>query len=139
DSAGVALDSSATVSALAVQDQTIYVAGNFSSSGFESIFSISDKANDLGEGGLNGGVSSMALNDSALFVGGSFTGTQQGNTKGLSGVASYNISTGKWVPLGAGVNGQANYVVPFGLNLTAATNPELAVAVSGNFDKVLGC
>jgi hypothetical protein len=136
DTAGTALGSSATISALAVQDKTVYVAGNFSSSDSASIFSISDKVNDLGEGGLNAAVSSMTLNNSVLYIAGSFTGTLEGTTTGLSGVASYNISTSKWVALGAGVNGNANFVVPFLLNLTSSNKPELAIAVSGNFDKV---
>jgi hypothetical protein len=136
DTAGTALDSSATINALAVQDNTTYAAGNFSSSNFASIFSVADKVSDLGEGGLNGAVSSMMLNSSVLYLAGTFNGTRKGTTTGLSGVASYNISTSKWVPLGAGVNGDANYVVPFQLNLTSSNEPELAIAVSGNFDRI---
>jgi hypothetical protein len=137
NSAGIALDGSATINALAAQDETIFVAGNFTGEVSASIFSLTDRANDLGEGGLNGAVSSLTLNDSALFIAGEFTGTRQGSTQGLSGVASYNLSTNRWVPLGAGVNGAALFAVPLQLNLTeSGDDPELAIAFSGTFDRV---
>ena len=135
NSAGIALDSSANVNALAADGETVYVAGNFSSSASAGVFSITDQANDLGEGGLNGAVSAVTLNNSALYMAGSFTGTRNGATSGISGVASYNVSTRRWVALGAGVNGNARYVVPIQLNLTS-NDPELALAFSGNFDRI---
>jgi hypothetical protein len=137
DHAGMDLASGAAINALATNGKTLYVAGNFSSSSYDSIFSIGDSAQDIGEGGLNGAVNSMALNSSVLYLGGSFTGTRTGDTKGLQGVASYNTSTNKWAPMGAGVNGVANYIVPFAINLTASNKPDLAIAVSGYFDQVL--
>jgi hypothetical protein len=137
DHAGMGLNSGASINAMAVDGKTLYVAGNFSSTNYGSTFSITDSANDIGEGGLNGAVNAMSLNSSVLYFGGSFTGTRSGNTKGLQGVASYNTSTSKWIPMGAGINGVANYIVPFAVNLTAANKPELAIAVSGFFDQVL--
>lgn len=138
DAAGMALDSGAAVNALVTQGNSVYVAGNFSSNSYGNIFSISDSAKDIGEGGLNGAVNAMALNNSVLYIGGSFTGSRRGDTQGLRGVASYNISTSRWAPFGAGVNGVANYIVPFNINLTASNNPELAIAISGDFDQILG-
>ncbi|KIW07697.1 uncharacterized protein PV09_01635 [Verruconis gallopava] len=136
DTAGNSLGSTASISALAVENQTIYVAGNFSSNISTSVFAITDKISDLGEGGLNGAVSSMTLNNSVLYFAGSFNGTKDGSTAGLTGVASFNITAGKWVPLGAGINGNADFVVPFLLNTTASNDPEVAIAVSGNFDSI---
>jgi hypothetical protein len=138
DHAGMGLASGAAINALAVNGNSLYVAGNFSTPTYSSVFSIGDSAQDLGEGGLNGAVNAMSLNNSVLYFGGSFTGTSTGNTQGLQGVASYNVSTSKWVPMGAGVNGVANYIVPFAINLTASNKPDLAIAVSGYFDQVLG-
>jgi len=138
DRAGASLDSGAAVNALAVQGNSLYVAGNFSSADFGSVFSVSDSAKDLGEGGLNGAVQTMTLNNSILYLGGSFTGTRKADTKGLQGVASYDTSANKWVAMGAGINGVANFVVPFNINLTAGNKPELAIAISGYFDQVLG-
>jgi hypothetical protein len=135
--AGIALGDSTTITALAAQGDTIFVAGNFTGPDTASIFSITNSVNDLGEGGLNDAVSSLTLNDSALFIAGAFTGTRQGSTEGLSGVASYNLSTNRWVPLGAGVNGAAQYAVPLQMNLTAGSDePELAIAFSGSFDRI---
>jgi len=135
NSAGIALDESATINALTADGETVFVAGNFSSETAASVFSITDRPNDLGEGGLNNAVISATLNNSALYMAGTFTGTRNGDTSGLVGVASYNISTSRWAPLGAGVNGNAQYVVPFQLNLTN-DEPELAIAFSGNFDRI---
>jgi hypothetical protein len=138
DRAGMTLDTGASVNALATQGKAVYVAGSFSTSSFANVFSVDDNAKDLGEGGLNGPVQSMALNGSVLYLGGSFTGTKKGDTQGLKGVASYNTSTSKWVPMGAGVDGVANFVVPFELNITSSNKPDLAIAISGRFSQVLG-
>ena len=135
NAAGIALDQSATINALAADGETVFVAGNFSSDTSAGVFSITDRANDLGEGGLNGAVAAVTLNNSALYMAGSFTGTRGGETTGLSGVASYNVSTSRWAALGAGVNGHAQFVVPIQLNLTN-DEPELAIAFSGNFDRI---
>lgn len=139
DVAGNDLDEEATVNAVINSGNAIYVAGSFSNSkkSVSSIFSVSDTVKDLGEGGLNGPVQAMTLNNSVLYMGGSFNATMKGTTQGLKAVASYNISTGNWSPLGAGINGIATYVVPFNINLTSSNKPELAIAVSGTFDSVL--
>jgi hypothetical protein len=139
DVAGTDLSSGATVNAVIANGNNVYVAGNFQNSkaSISSVFSVSDTVKDLGEGGLNGPVQAMNLNNSVLYFGGSFNATRRGATQGLKGVASYNISTSKWSPLGAGINGIATYLVPFNLNLTSSNKPELAIAVSGTFDSVL--
>ncbi|KAF2436411.1 hypothetical protein EJ08DRAFT_578792 [Tothia fuscella] len=138
DKAGMSLENGASVNALAVQGKSLYVAGGFTSGSYANVFSVGDAAQDIGEGGLNNAVQSMALNNSILYLGGSFTGTRSGDTQGLKGVASYNTATSKWVPMGAGIDGIANYVVPFELNITSSNKPDLAIAVSGRFSQVLG-
>lgn len=139
DVAGNDLNDGATVNAVVADGNTVYVAGSFSSSktSASSILSVSDSAKDLGESGLNGPVQAMYLNNSVLYMGGSFNATTKGTTQGLKGVAAYNISTSKWSALGAGINGVATYMVPFAINLTSSNKPELAIAVSGTFDSVL--
>jgi Cortical protein marker for cell polarity len=139
DVAGTDLSDDATVNVVIANGNNVYVAGNFQNSkaSISSVFSVSDTVKDLGEGGLNGPVQAMTLNNSILYFGGAFNATRRGTTQNLKGVASYNISTSKWSPLGAGINGVATYLVPFNINLTASNKPELAIAVSGTFDSVL--
>ena len=136
DSAGMSLNHGAIVSALATEGNTLYVAGNFSGNGISNIMAFGNSASSLSEGGLNGAVNAMYPNGSAIYVGGSFTGTTQNKTTGLNGVAAFNTSTNTWSALGAGINGVANYVVPFQVNLTTSSTTELAIAVSGTFTQV---
>ncbi|KAF2403827.1 cellular morphogenesis protein [Trichodelitschia bisporula] len=137
DAAAMSLNAGATVNSIAVQGKTLYVAGNLSSTGLSNVFSITDAARSLSEGGLNGEVKAMFQNGSALFMGGSFTGTLTGKTSGLQGFAAYDTATNGWVPLGAGVNGSVSYLVPFSLNL-GGKKAETAIALTGWFNKVNG-
>jgi len=136
DAAGNSLNTGATVNVVTEVGNTLYVAGNFSSSSISNIFSLGSNATSLPEGGLNGAVNSLYQNGSTLYVGGAFTGTVANETQGLAGVASFNTSTNTWTPLGAGVNGVVNFVVPFNLNLTGSTQPVLAIGISGDFSHV---
>ena len=137
DRAGESLDAGATVTALAVEGENVYVGGNFSTSDFANIFSVgSENASSLAEGGLNGGVLSIVQNGSTLYIGGNFSGTQDNTTQGLHGVAAYNTQSNAWQALGQGVNGQVSYIVPLALNLTG-NQPEQVISVNGNFDTVL--
>lgn len=136
DAAGNSLNAGATVNALAEAGSTLYVAGNFSSSSINNIFSVGSNATSLPEGGLNGAVNAMYQNGSTLYVGGAFTGTTANSTQGLIGIGSFNTGTNVWVPLGAGVNGIVNFVVPFNLNLTGSSQPVLALGISGEFSQI---
>ncbi|KAF2200204.1 hypothetical protein GQ43DRAFT_374400 [Delitschia confertaspora ATCC 74209] len=130
-------DNNAWISSLAVVDATTYVAGNFTSdNGLNHIFSIGDKnATALPGNGLNNQVKAIYQNESTLFVGGSFTNTQDTKTPGLNGVAAFSAKDRQWQALGAGVNGEVTNIVPFSLNLTA-DRPEDVLGITGYFNKV---
>ncbi len=137
DSAGTDLGPGAVVSQLAVQGGTTYVAGNFSTDDFANIFAISDgNYSSLAAGGVNSQITTMFLNGSLLYVGGNFTDTVKAKTAGLNHLAIYSIPDKVWQPLGAGVNGRVNAIVPLTLNTTDG-RPELVITVNGNFDQVL--
>ena len=130
---------SAFISTVSVVDSTSYVGGNFSgNNGLNNIFSIGDgNATSLPGDGLNSRVETIFQNGSTLFVGGSFTNTQDEKNPGLNGVAAYSTRDRKWQPLGAGVNGVVTNIVPFSLNLTAG-RPDDVIGISGYFDAVNG-
>lgn len=139
DQAGMQLNSGALINALAVQNNATFVGGNFTTSDFNNIFSIggpTGNATSLPGGGLNSEVLTMFQNGSTLYVGGNFTNTRDNTVRGLNGVAAFSSSSNSWQPLGAGVNGVVEYIVPFTLNITA-NRPELVITVSGFFDQVL--
>ncbi|KAL2258203.1 hypothetical protein VTK26DRAFT_8578 [Humicola hyalothermophila] len=128
------------VNALATSGDTTYIAGNFTSGSASNIVALKGGDDDATvsslDGGLNGEVRSMfLLNDTRLFVGGSFTSTQDSSAKGLNNVAVYDILKNTWNPLGAGVNGRVSDVVGMTMNVTSST-PEVVVSVSGHFDKL---
>ncbi|KAF1813656.1 cellular morphogenesis protein [Eremomyces bilateralis CBS 781.70] len=135
--AGLEMGDRAQVNALAVQGQTTFVAGNFSSQNFSHIFSIggSDVVSLSGDG-LNGAVRTMTQDGSTLYIGGAFNNTRDKSAQGLNNVATYSVPDKRWQPLGAGVNGAVEFLVPFSINVTADT-PEPAIAVSGKFTEVL--
>ena len=137
DRAGMSLSPGATVTHLVVHDDVSYVGGNFSTSTFENIFSF--RGNDVASlpaGGLNAEVLSMHLDDRLLYVGGNFTNTSKTNTKGLNNVALYSILDRTWLPLGAGVNGRVDSIVPLSLNITN-DKPETVIGLTGTFDQLL--
>ena len=137
DTAGMELNPGAQVNSLVVVGNDIFVGGNFSSSNISNIFSIGDSAVSLPGGGLNSGVEDIYADGNTLFIGGNFTSTQDGSTKGLNGVAAFDTSSNTWQPLGAGVNGKVNQVVPIQLNITA-NQPETVITVNGFFSEVNG-
>ncbi|KAG6864870.1 hypothetical protein C0991_006637 [Blastosporella zonata] len=113
---------------------TIFLGGNFtlssgSASGSANLVAFKSGAlSSLSNDGLNGPVTSLLLNGDQLFVGGGFSDTLSGSTSGkLKGVALYNVQSGTWGPLGAGLNGPV-------ASLSLA-NEEVLVA--GNFTEVL--
>jgi hypothetical protein len=139
DSAATSLDGGAVVNALAVLGNTVYAGGAFGSSTSSNFLLVSPDDKVAAQGGLNGAILTMAQNNSAVYVGGSFTGTKNsGGPTGLNGVAAYNTTTNAWQALGAGVKGTVSYIVPFLINLSGSSNTDVAIAVSGAFSQING-
>lgn len=137
DQTGMDLNTGATITSMLVHSGTTYIGGNFSSPGFENIFSISDKnATSLANGGLNAQVTSMFPYGDLLFVGGNFSNASKPGPTGLNHVAAYSIPKKAWQPLGAGVNGRVNAIVPLTVNLTQ-NQPETCITINGDFDQIL--
>ncbi|KAG6813658.1 hypothetical protein H0H92_008895 [Tricholoma furcatifolium] len=113
---------------------TIFLGGNFtlssgSATGSANLVAFTNGAlTSLADNGLNGPVTSLVLNGDQLYVGGDFSDTLSGSTSGkLKGVALYNVQSGSWSPLGAGVDGPVS-------SLGLANGQ---VLVAGNFTQVL--
>lgn len=137
DKAGMGLPSNSGITALQTSGDTTYVGGNFTTSTFNNIFSITGSGTaPLSGSGLNGEVMTMFLNGSLLYVGGKFTNTSTGGSSGLSNVAVYDTSKNTWSALGAGVNGVVTNIVPLLMNVTK-NQPETVIALTGNFEQIL--
>ena len=137
NTAGTMLNPGAHVSALAVHDDTLYSAGQFSDHVFENIMAFSNNnATSLPEGGLNAAVTAMFSQDDFLYLGGNFSDTSVGGVQGLSNVAAYQYSKNAWIALGEGLNGPIDSVVPMQLNISGNT-PETVIAFSGSFSQIL--
>ena len=139
DSAGMGLSARAIITAIQVQNNVTYVAGNFSNQevGFENIFTIGNgNSTALPNGGLNAEVSSMIPYADLLFIGGNFTNTMNGSVPGLNNVAIFNTTSQTWEALGAGVSGAVESVVTLEVNVTT-DQPEVCITVNGFFDQIL--
>ncbi|OAL56111.1 hypothetical protein IQ07DRAFT_188828 [Pyrenochaeta sp. DS3sAY3a] len=127
----------ALITSLAIDNQNLYIGGNFSTdNGRNNIFLVRQGATEpsaLPGNGLNSQVMTLFHNDSTLYAGGNFTNTKDNNAQGLNGVAA--LVNNEWRPLGAGVDGVVLYLVPFSLNITN-NQPEQVLAVSGFFSRV---
>lgn len=135
--AGLNLSTGATVNALLVHDGVTYVGGNFSSDEYENIFAIRDNnSTSLPGGGLNAEVLAIHIEGERLYVGGNFTNTSRTDTAGLRNIAIYSIPDRAWQPLGAGVNGRVENIVPISLN-TTVNRPETVISLTGTFDELL--
>ncbi|KAH7162863.1 cortical protein marker for cell polarity-domain-containing protein [Dactylonectria estremocensis] len=132
---GASFDGASGVTSLVTDGETTYVGGNFTSDDHDNILAII-KAEDVKtlDGGLNGKVLSMYLNDTKLFVGGDFSNTENGSVTGMDNVAVYDTKEDSWSALGAGVDGTVEYVVPLRINITDDT-PETVIALSGVFSQ----
>ena len=138
NNAGTKLQPDANVLALTTNDNTIYAAGRFSDDTFTNIMAFADNnASSLAGGGLNAAVRSMFSLDEFLYVGGNFTGTNNGGSQPLNNAAAYQYSTDQWVALGAGLNGPVDYVVPVAMNLSS-TETENMIAFTGRFSQIQG-
>lgn len=134
DTLGATFSVASVVNTLATGGDVTYIAGNFTSTTANNIVSVNSKAlsvNTLSDS-LNGGVSSMVLNSTNLFVGGTFTSTQSGAVADLNRVAVYDTAKSVWAPLGAGVDGPVIKVVAMTMNITSKT-PEVVIAFTGGF------
>ena len=137
NAAGTGLDNGAIISSLSVVDGVAYVAGNFSSSGIQNVFSIGNgNSTALPDGGLNSAVISGFMYGNVLYFGGNFTNTANSNVPGLSNVAAFDTSRRSWKSLGGGVNGPVKSIVPLMLNVTA-NQSETCITINGDFDQVL--
>ncbi|KAE8147738.1 cortical protein marker for cell polarity-domain-containing protein [Aspergillus avenaceus] len=136
--AGLQLDDNATVKSLVMHDGVMYASGNFSSSGIHHIMSLEGEGNAtaMEQGGLNWEVTTMAILDDILYVGGNFTNTFDGSNGDLKRVAAYSVGSKKWSALGAGVNGRVQDVTTLSLNISSDLN-ETTIGVSGDFDELL--
>jgi hypothetical protein len=138
NSLGSKFSTGSAVNALVSSSDATYIAGNFTSDTMANIVAL--KGNDFTvqslDGGLNGKVESMFINNTNLYVGGTFTSTMDNSTKDLNNVAAYDTSKNTWSPLGAGVSGRVLRVVGMTMNITSST-PEVVVSVNGNFDQLL--
>lgn len=113
---------------------SIYLGGNFTlssglASGSANLVAFKGGAlSSLSDDGLNGPVTCLLLDGDQLFVGGGFSDTMSGSLGGkLKGIALYNVESGSWSSLGAGLNGPVN-------SLSLANGRVLA---AGNFTQVL--
>ncbi|KAL4927251.1 putative cellular morphogenesis protein (Rax2) [Aspergillus undulatus] len=137
NSAGMQLDSSASIKSLVTHGGTIYAAGNFSGSDISNVFSLEQDGNAtaMPQGGLNSEVTTMSVLNNKLYVGGNFTGTSEGD-EDLNYVASYSFDSQSWSALGGGVNGHVKRILALPLNISTDLN-ETIVALSGDFDELL--
>ncbi|KAF3769195.1 hypothetical protein M406DRAFT_337464 [Cryphonectria parasitica EP155] len=137
DSLGMNFTSGSTVNALAASGDITYIGGNFSTTSSSNVVSVNSQSSTVQTlaGGLNGLVSSLYVNDTNLWVGGSFDNLEAGGVTGLANVALYDIPSSSWSALGAGVNGPVSAVVPLTMNISSTT-PELVISLTGNFSQV---
>src|SRR5277367_6674532 len=118
-----------------------FVAGTFSSTtlNVQNIMQIQGSTvSALPFAGLNGPISSLALFNSTIYLGGQFTGTSNiSGIFGLNNIASYDTTTNVWETLGSGLNGNVTSVVLYSIPTGTTTN-ETVVVVSGQFTEILG-
>ena len=137
DQVGNQLGSGASVAEILVVSNTTYVAGSFQTNGYSNIMALSNGGNAtaLPGSGVNNAVQGMYQNGTHLFVAGNFTNVQNGNVAGLNSIAAYSIVQNSWSPLGAGVNGPVDTVVPITMN-TSNGAPLDCIAFSGYFNQI---
>ncbi|KAK7744899.1 hypothetical protein SLS53_003132 [Cytospora paraplurivora] len=137
DKLGMEFTTGSAVTSLATLGDVTYIGGNFSTSTSGNIVSINSleaKVQSL-DNGLNGPVASMAVDNTSLWVAGSFNNTQNNDASGLANVAVYDSSAASWGALGAGVNGPVSLVVPLTMNISGTT-PETVISFTGNFSQL---
>lgn len=134
---GSTFDSQSAVVSLIATDDRTYIGGNFTSPTIQNVAALDRNGKVVPlDGGLDGEIMTMFGSDGQLFVGGAFKDTQKGGATGLSHVAVYSEQQNKWMPLGAGVDGNVLTIVPISLNLTGNTTEE-ALVLTGDFLQIL--
>ncbi|KAH6660185.1 cellular morphogenesis protein [Truncatella angustata] len=138
DKLGSTFADRSAVETLAVDDDVTYIGGNFTSENVRNIVGINTASNStvLLDGGLNGAVSCLYASNGSIYAGGSFDNTLDNSMSGLSHVAIYSPSSGKWSPLGAGLDGPVASIVPMTLNISSTT-PETVIALTGSFNTLV--
>lgn len=125
--------SGSAVNALLTSGDVTYIGGNFTSNSVQNIIAVdNDEVQNL-DGGLNGTVHAMYLDDTQLYVGGEFTGTRDGAASELNNIAVYETETNIFNSLGAGVNGCVMKLVA--VKLDVGGEQDVAIALSGAFTK----
>ncbi|KAM0283630.1 hypothetical protein ACHAQH_002408 [Verticillium albo-atrum] len=134
---GASFSSESAVTSLKTIGDVVIVGGNFTSTDGRNVVGINtadQKVQPL-DGGLNGEVKAMHLEDSSLYVGGEFSNSLDNSITGLNNVGVYNSDNDTWTALGAGVNGKIIHVVPMLLNSTD-DGAETVISFTGNFDQI---
>jgi N-acetylneuraminic acid mutarotase len=122
-----------TIAAMAVDQRTgkVFIGGAFTSiydtpaANIATTDDVTGRWTSLAESGLKSDsfgtdlvVRSLAVFDKYLYVGGSFSQTQDGTTTNIHNLVRYNIDEKKWEPLeNRGVNGPVNALSVFGVDL----------------------
>lgn len=134
---GASFDANTGVKTMVTSGDTIFIGGNFTSDEYDNIVAIgtNEDVRPL-DGGLNGQVFDMYTNGTQLYAGGEFTNTRSDSTPGLEHVGLYDLDADTWTPLGAGVNGRVQHVVPLQLNLTG--DVETVITFTGTFSECNG-
>lgn len=135
NTAGSSLDTRAKVNAVVQGGSALYVAGDFTTAGIDNIMAIDSNITALPSGGLDGIVLDMHLNDTRLYIGGSFNDTSESSTPGLNNVAIFSTTDNTWSALGAGVNGAVFSIIPLQLNISSG-NLQSVYTITGNFTSV---
>ncbi|PHH61499.1 hypothetical protein CDD81_346 [Ophiocordyceps australis] len=134
---GSSFDQDSGVTAMVTSDDETFIGGKFSSNDYANIVSIggpdNDQVNSL-QGGLDGQVLGMHLEEAKLYVGGDFTKTKSTATPGLNHVAMYDTKANSWNALGAGVNGRVQDVVPLLVNISS-NSTQVAITLTGTFSE----
>ena len=140
DLAGAELGFDADIVGIIPAGNEVYVAGSFASTelGLRNVMVLDGQGNpsSLPAGGLNGAITAVASFNGTIYFGGTFTGTLNASSvSGLNYVASYNVASHSWVPLGQGLNGNVSSVVTLSLPTGASTN-ETVIVFSGGFTAI---
>lgn len=133
---GSGFDKMSGVRSIISSDDTLYIGGNFTSKDHKNIVAITGSKDVKSlDGGLNGQVMDLHLEGKKIYAGGEFNNTLDNSAEGLGNVAVYDIDKNTWGPLGAGVNGMVQYVVPLQVNITK-NKPEIVIALTGMFSEI---
>jgi hypothetical protein len=142
DISGTDLEFDANIADVVTVSGRTFVSGHFLSIklDLENVLVVNSDGSvaPLAAGGLNGPVATMTEFNNILYLGGEFTGTQNGSSvAGLSYVASYNTATNSWQALGSGLNGNVSSIVLYAIPTGSSSN-DTVIGVSGDFTQILG-